>query len=228
MDKKPLIIFGAGKISEAISYYFERDSEYRIEAYVVDDDYVTQAKFLNKPLVKLSEVAANYPAKVYSVFIATGYQGINQLRKSKYKYFLEEGYSFASYVSPYVKGNFSLGQNSIVMDNAVIQPCVSLGDNVFVWGGAMIGHHAHIQNHCWLTGGCQIGGIVDLGEGTFVGLGAVVGNEVKIGQGCMIGASTLTTKNLDKKTVIMVGPTEVHRLNADQFTRMSTCFRNNY
>jgi sugar O-acyltransferase (sialic acid O-acetyltransferase NeuD family) len=223
--KKSLIIFGAGKIAEAVSYYFERDSEYKIEVYVVDDEFVAADTFLNKPLVKLSEVSEKYPSKDFTVFIATGYQGINQLRTSKYEYFKQLGYSFASYVSPYVKGDFTIGENTIVMDNAVIQPCVKFGNNVFVWGGAMVGHHATIRNHCWLTGGCQIGGIVDLGESTFVGLGAVIGNEVKIGKKCMIGASTLTTKSLPDKTVLLVGPTEPHRLNSDQFTRMSSCFR---
>lgn len=223
--KKSLIIFGAGKIAEAVSYYFKRDSEYNIVAYTVDDVYVTKGSFLKKPVVKLSDLNNKYPAKNHHIFIATGYQGINQLRTLKYDYFKNLGYSFASYISPYVKGDFTIGENSIIMDNAVVQPCVSFGNNVFVWGGAMIGHHAVINDHCWLTGGCQIGGVVNLGDGTFIGLGAVIGNEVKVGKKCMLGASTLTTKNIEDKTVVMVGPTEKHRLNSDQFTRMSSCFR---
>ena len=223
--KKNLIIFGAGKIAEAVSYYFNRDSDYKIVAYTVDDTYATKETFLNKPLIKLSQLNTKYSPGNHYVFVATGYQGINQLRTSKYEYFKTSGYSFASYISPYVKGDFIIGENTIVMDNAVIQPCVEFGKNVFVWGGAMVGHHTVIEDNCWLTGGCQIGGIVKLGEGTFVGLGAVIGNEVNIGKKCMIGASTLTTKNIEEKTVLMAPPTEIHRLNSDQFTRMSSCFR---
>lgn len=223
--KKPLIIFGAGKIAEAISYYFNRDSEYSIEAYIVDEAYVTAKTFLSKPLVKLSEVENKYSPREYSAFVATGYQGINKLRTSKYQHLKKLGYTFANYISPYVKGDFSYGENTIVMDNAIIQPCVKLGNNVFVWGGAMIGHHATINDNCWLTGGCQIGGIVNLGDSTFVGLGAVVGSEIQIGKSCMLGASTLAIKSLKEKTVLMIAPTEPHRLNSEQFTRMSACFR---
>ena len=223
--KKDLIIFGAGKIAESVSYYFNRDSDYKIVAYVVDDNYATKQTFLDKPLIKLSELNVRYSSKDYFVFVATGYQGINQLRTSKYEYFKNLGYSFASYISPYVKSDFTIGENTIVMDSTIIQPCVKFGKNIFVWGGAMVGHHAVIEDNCWLTGGCQIGGIVNLGEGTFVGLGAVIGNEVKIGKKCMIGASTFTTKNLEDKTVLMTPPTEIHRLNSEQFTRMSSCFR---
>ena len=112
----------------------------------------------------MSEVQEKYPPNKYTVFIATGYQGINKLRTTKYEYFKQLGYSFASYVSPYVKGNFTIGENTIIMDNAIVQPCVKFGDNVFVWGGAMVGHHVIIENNCWLTGGCLIGGISKLSK----------------------------------------------------------------
>jgi sugar O-acyltransferase (sialic acid O-acetyltransferase NeuD family) len=223
--KTKLIIFGAGKISESISYYFNRDSEYQIEAYVVDDIFASKTSFLEKPLVKLSEVEQKYPASEYKVFVATGYQGINKLRSSKFDFFKSKGYSFASYISPHVPGDFIIGENSIIMDNTTIQPCVKIGNNVLVWGGALIGHHADIKDHCWLTGGCLVGGIVTLGERTFVGLGAVLGNEIVVGPDCMIGASTLSTTNIEEGTVLLVGSTEAHRLNSAQFSRMSACFK---
>ena len=223
--KKQLIIFGAGKIAEAVSYYFNRDSDYKIKAYVVDDLFATTDSFLEKPLIKLSEVQKKYPPNEYLVFVATGYQGMNKLRTLKYEHFKNIGYEFVSYISPYVKSNFTMGENSIIMDNAIVQPCVKFGNNVFVWGGAMVGHHAIIEDNCWLTGGCLIGGITKLGKSSFVGLGATIGNEVQIGQDCMIGANTLTTKSLKEKTVLLIEPTEAHRLNSSQFTRMSSCFR---
>ena len=94
--KNKLIIFGAGKIAEAVSYYFERDSDYVIEAYVVDPEFATNDSFLSKPLVGLDSVIQEYPAADYTVFVATGYQGINQLRTDKYNYFKENVYSFTS------------------------------------------------------------------------------------------------------------------------------------
>ncbi|WP_347175253.1 acetyltransferase [Polaribacter uvawellassae] len=223
--KKQLIIFGAGKIAEAVSYYFNRDSEYNIVAYVVDDVFITTENFLEKPLVKLSEIDKKYPATEFYAFVATGYQGINELRTTKYEFLKKLKYTFASYVSPYVKGDFKFGENTIIMDNAVIQPFANFGNNVFVWGGAMIGHHATIEDNCWLTGGCLIGGITKIGNSTFVGLGASIGNEINIGAECMIGAGTLTTKSLKDKSVLIKEPTAIHRLNATQFKRMSSCFR---
>ncbi len=223
--KKPLIIFGAGKIAEAVTYFFERDSEYEISAYIEDDVYVSKEQYMNKPLLKLSEVETKFPKTEYAVFVAVGYQGINSFRTQKYLYFKQLGYSFANYISPFVKGNFTIGENSIIMDYAMIQPCVSIANNCFVWGGAMIGHHAKIEDNVWLTGGCMVGGVTQIGQSSFIGLGAVVGHEVAIGEQCMIGASALIIKNLENKAVVIASPTEKHRLNSQQFTRMSSCFR---
>ena len=223
--KRKLIIFGTGKIAEACAYFFERDSNYSINAFVIDDLYYKDASFLGKPVVKLSDVAKEYPAKDFYAFIAVGYQGINSLRTEKYEFFKSQNYNLANYVSPLVKGNFSAGENTIVMDNAMIQPNVTFGNNVFVWGGAMIGHHSIINDNCWLTGGCLIGGSVNMGQSSFIGMGAVLGQEIKTGEKCMIGAGTLTIKSIGDKSVIIAQPTELHRLNADQFTRMSSCFR---
>lgn len=223
--QKDLIIFGTGKIAEACVYFFERDTDYNIVAYVIDDLYYKDTIFLGKPVVKLTEAIDKYPASDYVAFVAVGYQGINSLRTEKYTYFKSHGYKLASYISPLVKGNFTIGENTIVMDNAMIQPNVKFGNNVFVWGGCMVGHHATIKDNCWLTGGCLIGGSVELGQSTFIGMGAVLGQEVKVGEKCMIGAGTLTIKDIGNKSVIIAQPTELHRLNSDQFTRMSSCFR---
>jgi sugar O-acyltransferase (sialic acid O-acetyltransferase NeuD family) len=223
--KKPLLIFGTGKIAEAISYYFNRDSNYEISAYVIDDVFFNQDEFLSKPVVKISEASSNFDPSDFEVFVAVGYQGMNKLRSEKYTYFKNAGYKFASYRSPHVQGDFEIGENTIVMDGAVIQPLARFGNNVFVWGGAMVGHHAVINDNCWLTGGCLLGGSVNIGEASFIGMGAIVGQEVKTGIECMLGAGTLTIRSIGDKAVVVEQQTEIHRLNSAQFTRMSSCFR---
>lgn len=223
--KKDLLIFGDGKIAEAISYYFNRDSDYTIVAYIIDDDFKTSDTFLGKPVVTLSTVLENHPPQKFEVFIAVGYQDINTLRKSKYVYFKEKGYKFASYSSPFVKGDFSLGENSIIMDNVAVQPKVTIGNNCFVWGGTMLGHHSIINDHCWITGGCLIGGSVSIGEKSFVGIGTIIAQEINIGSSCVLGAATFITKDQEDETVIISQATEKFRLNSKQFVRMSTLFK---
>ncbi len=223
--KKKLIIFGAGKIADAVSYYFNRDSNYSIEAYIIDDDFKTSNTFLEKPLIVLSEVLKKYPPQNYEVFVAVGYQGLNTFRESKYLYFKEKGYKIARYISPNVNGDFVIGENSIIMDGVTIQPKVTIGDNSFLWGGAMLGHHATIKNHCWITGGCLIGGSVTIGEKSFLGIGTIITQEIAIGSSCVLGAATYITSNMEDETVLISNPTDKFRLNSKQFVKMSSFFK---
>jgi len=224
LKNKNLVIFGTGKIAEAITYFFERDSEYNILSYVVDDEFVINESFLGKPVIKKSLFLNTYFKENIYLFVALGYQGINKLRKERYLDFKNLGFKFASYVSPSVTRKFEIGENSIVMDGSVLQPIITIGNNVFIWGGAMIGHHTIIQDNVWLTGGGLIGGGVTIGESTFIGMGAIVGQEVKLGKQCMIGAGALIVRNIDDKSVVLTQQSEIHRLNSDQFSRMSSCF----
>jgi sugar O-acyltransferase (sialic acid O-acetyltransferase NeuD family) len=223
--KKKLLIFGAGKIAEVITYFYNRDSEYNIVGYVCDDAYKKSDSFNGKPLIEISKVASRYSAQNHYIFVAVGYQEMNNFRTSKFEFFKSLGYSFANYSSPFVRGNFTIGENSIVMDLAIIQPNVIIRNNVFVWSGAMIGHHAIIDDNCWLTGGCLVGGASTIGKGSFLGLGAMVGHEIQIGEKCMLGAGSLTTKSIGNGVVLITPATEPHRLNSEQFTKMSTCFK---
>lgn len=225
MSRLPLILFGAGKIAEAVTYFFERDSDYEVVAYCCDAAYVNRSRDLGRPVLSKEAALSAYPPSDCHLFVALGYQEINRLRAERVAWARAQGYRLASYRSPLVPGDYRLGDNSIVMDGAVIQPGVTLGDNVFVWGGAMIGHHAVIQDHCWLTGGCAVGGITTLGAGSFVGLNATLGHEIVIGERCMIGANALAGHSLPDGSVLIVGDTPIHRLNADQFARLSQCFR---
>ena len=220
-----IIVFGTGKISDCASYYFEREGNYRIVAYCCDREYLEEKSFKGRPVVAFEEIVKLYPPERHALFIALGYHDVNALRTRKYYEGLAKGYKFVSYISPYVHGEFTIGANSLLLDNAVVQPRAKIGNNAFVWGGAMIGHHAVIQDHCWVTGSANVGGLSMIGEGCFLGLNATIGHGVEVGSRSIIGANTLITKPVASESVIVSRDTEIHRLNVDQFLRLTSCFR---
>lgn len=222
---KELVIFGTGKISDCVSYYFEREGDYRIAAYCCDRSFLEEETFNGRPVVAFENIEENYPPERFSLFIALGYHGLNGLRKMKCSEGGAKGYTLASYVSPYVYGDFTIGANSLLLDGAVVQPKAKIGNNVFVWGGAMIGHHAAIQDHCWVTGSANVGGLSTIGEECFLGLNATIGHGVEVGVRCLIGANTLITKPVASESVIVTSDTVTHRLKVDQFLRLTSCFR---
>ena len=54
-----LIIFGTGQLAEIAFYYFTKDSPYKIEAFVVDDNFVKENLFQNKPVIAFSDLNTN-------------------------------------------------------------------------------------------------------------------------------------------------------------------------
>ena len=81
--RKPIIIFGTGKIAEVISYFFSNFSDETIAAFAVDKQFVTSSHFQGLPLVDFSDIECRYPPSQYNMFIAIGYQNINILREEK-------------------------------------------------------------------------------------------------------------------------------------------------
>lgn len=221
---KKIVIFGAGKIGQAVTSYIERWNLFEIAGFATDRAYIQADEFEGRPWIASEEMADRFPPAEYAAFVAVGYQDLNRLRADKVAEVTAMGYELVSIVSPDVPADFKCGRNCMVAEGGQIQPHVTAADNVFIWSGAMVGHHTVIESDCWITGGAQIGGVTTLGQGTFAAVGAVVGNEVVIGSRCMLGAGTLVTKDLPDGTVLATADTEPHRLNSDQFIRFSSCF----
>lgn len=221
--KKQIIIFGLGKIAEVVYYYMKNETGFEVIAFTVDKKYVPGKEFLNLPVIPFEDIQDNYSPKIYSMFVALGYQNLNSLRTTKLQEAKAKGYEIISYVNKNsgVLKDTLYGENCFIMHNVSIHPRVKIGNNVFVWSGAVICHHSVIEDNCWITAGANIMGGVQLGENTFVAGNAMISHSVSVGKRCFIGANTLVTKNLKDEQVVISNPTPVFRLNTDQFLEIS-------
>lgn len=220
---KPIILFGTGKIAEIMLYFLRNESDRTVAACTVDRAYMPGAEWQGLPVVPFEELAATYPPDQYEVFVALGYQDMNELRAGKCAAARALGYTLASYVHPHsgVPKDLVHGDNCFVMNQVMIHPCVKLGSNVFVWSGAMIGHHSTIGDNVWLTSSANVSGVVTVGAGTFLAVNSTIGHGVKIGQRCFIGANALVTQCTEDDQVFVSASTKPFRLSSQQFMRMS-------
>ena len=218
-----LIIFGIGKISDVISYFFERNTDYDIVAYTVDDKYFKTDNFRGKTVIPFSKLENILPPSENKAFVALGYQELNKLRESKFHQIKNKGYDLISYVgkSKGISNDLVSQENCFVMDGALIHPNVNIGHNVFIWSGAMIGHHSNIGNNCWVTSGSNISGGVDIGNNSFFAVNSTVANSLVIGKNCFFGANTLITKCVPDSSVFIEQGTSKFRLNSSQFLKIS-------
>ena len=223
MSIKPTIIYGGGKIAEVIAYCMSQDPAREIAAFTVDEAFIDTAHAQGDlPIVAFENVEEHYPPSEFDMFIALGYQDLNNLRAERFKQAKAKGYDLPSCLPSGGRDlGFSCGENCFVMDGALIHPCASIGDNVFVWSGALVGHHSKIGDNCWVTSCANIAGVVTAGRNCFFAVNATVAHGVKLGDECFVGANTLVSKCCEDGAAFITQSTEQIRLNSRQFLRMS-------
>ena len=190
---KDVVIFGAGQIAEVVHFYLTHDSEFRVSAFTVDAAYLKDTTFLGLPVVPFEEIQARYPPSRYGLFVAVSYKYANRFRAEKVASAEAKGYALISYVSSKatVWPGLSIGTNTFIMENNVIQPAVRIGKNVIMWSGNHVGHHTTICDHCFIASHAVISGSVTVGEYSFIGVNATIRDNITIGKSCVIGAGTL-------------------------------------
>ena len=199
---KSLVIFGAGDIAELAHFYFEKDTDHSVAAFVVDDDYAKESQFCGKPLLPRSEMIEKYPASDYGAFVALSYNRMNHLRAERYSELKEQGYYIATYVGSKVTNYASsVGGNCFILEDNTLQPFTKIGNNVTLWSGNHIGHHSTIEDHCFLTSHVVVSGGVHIGAYSFIGVNSTLRDHVKIGKEALIGAGSLIVKDTEPASV---------------------------
>ena len=218
-----VIIFGQGKIADEAYFYLTNDSEHDIVAFTVDAKYQTKNELYGLPIIPFEQIETEFPPMAYKMFVAVGYQGLNQLRAEKYRQAKDKGYQLISYISSRAAnmGQVEIGDNCFILENNSIQPCSKIGNNVTIWSNNIIGHHSEIKNHCYIAGHVSVAGHSVVGAYCFVGVNAFVGHEVEIGERCLIGAGSRVTKDAAAGSVFIMPDTEKIRLDSTAFSKMT-------
>jgi sugar O-acyltransferase (sialic acid O-acetyltransferase NeuD family) len=219
-----LVIFGTGKVADAVYRYIAHDRAYEVVGFTCDATHLPEdGRFQGLPAVPFEAVERRFPPERCAMLIAVGYHRLNGLRAAKFAAAKAKGYRLASYVSSraFAGDWLEMGENCIVLDNVSIEPGARLGDNVALWSNVTIGHHARVEDHCWLAAHAVVGGSAAIGARSFVGLGATVGHEVSIGAESFVGAGVVVTKCAAANSVFVGRDTELFRLDSKRFLEIS-------
>jgi sugar O-acyltransferase (sialic acid O-acetyltransferase NeuD family) len=190
---RDLVIFGTGEYAQQMHHYFSADPGHRVVAFSVDAAFVTQPSFCGLPVIPFEAIVASADPRHCDMYIAVGYQRLNETRRSKCLAARALGYSLASYVHPtaVVARGVTVQDNSFVGEMALVRPFASLGWDVQIGPQASIGHHAVVQDHCYIAARAMLCGAVNVGECCFIGANATVRDHVAVGDRCVIGAGAV-------------------------------------
>ena len=74
----------------------------------------------------------------------------------------------------------SIGEGTVIMAHAVVQPNVKIGRHVIINTGATVDHDCIIEDYAHIAPGAHLCGGVHVGEGALVGVGVGIEPGVKI------------------------------------------------
>ncbi len=213
-----IIIFGTGDIAQIAKYYFDTDSNYKVIAFTVDGQYITDKEFEGKPVVDFEGIETHYPPSKYKMFVALSYAQMNKVREAKYHEAKSKGYQLVSYVSSKCSymSQFPHGDNCFIFEDNTIQPFVKIGNNVTLWSGNHIGHHSEIQDHNFVSSHVVISGHCTIESNCFLGVNATLAHKITIAKETLLGAGAIISKNTQEKGIYVPPRTVKLEKNSDQ------------
>ena len=207
---RKLIVFGAAEQAEVCHYYFQNDSSYIVEGFIVDNEYFETSNFKGLPVIPWSLALQTFPPEEYDCFVALGYSKANLARKAVYEKVKQAGYSCPSYISSKAVTftDLVLGGNCLILEHNTVQPFVEIGSNTTIWSGNHIGHHSKIGNHVFIASHVVVSGGVSIEDQCFIGVNATIRDHISIGVGTIIGAGALVMKNTNPFSIYAPEPTQ--------------------
>ncbi len=105
--------------------------------------------------------------------------------------------------------NVSLGEGTVVMAKAVINPSATVGKHCIINTAAVIEHDNELSDFVHVSPKAALGGTVKVGECTHIGIGATVKNNIKICESTVIGAAAAVVKNIENAGTYVGVPAHV-------------------
>lgn len=213
-----VIVFGNSFFAENIYFLLTHDSPYEVVAFTADRKYIKEATLFGLPVVPFETIESLFPPSEHKMTLAISFQKINRLREEKYLQAKAKGYQLINYLSSKATlfPDLAVGDNCIILENAIIGPFVEIGNDVVVASGSIIGHHAVLKDHCFISPGAIILGGVTVEEYCLIGANATIKEEVNVARESLIGSGVSITRNTVEKGVYINPPAELCPKRSDQ------------
>ena len=187
--KKIIIIIGAsghGKVVADIA----RKIGY--EEILFLDDNKQLSRCGNYPILGSVSQYKKYDC---DMIVAIGNAIVRQRLQNEIK---SKGKKVATLIHPsaIIGENVLIGEGTVVMAGAVINPCSIIGEGCIVNTCASVDHDCIVEDYVHISVGAHLAGTVSVGKATWIGIGAIVKNNIKIAANCIIGAGAVVVKDI--------------------------------
>jgi len=197
-NKKPIVVYGAGKGGETVYETIKLGGEFEVVAFF--DDNIS-GSFLGSPVYCVDEQNILLKENINRLIIAVAngkkrcFLG-NDLEKSGFE--LINAIHPNSYVSPTAR----LGKGNHIKAGSIIDTNTVIGNNNIIDNGVMIAHDNIIGDGCHLAPGCVLGSSIIIRDYSILGMGSSISTKVKIGKGCIVSLNTSVINDVSDNLLV--------------------------
>lgn len=196
---KPLIIIGASGHGKVIADIALKNN-ITVKGFL-DDDETKGNTFIGFPLLGKIENYTKYPDCDF--VIAIGNQKIRKEISEK----LDAAWATLIHPNAAVSEiETEIGEGTVVMANAVINPSAKVGKHCIINTGAVVEHDNVIEDFVHISPNATLAGTVKIGESTHIGAGAAVINGVAVAKDCIVGAGAAVINDITESGVFVGVP----------------------
>lgn len=216
------ILLAGNAITADILYsYLRSDTRYSIAGCVVDDAFVAENGISGCPTVGISEAISAFPPATCSVIMAMGYNDLNRSREAMFARLKSMGFCMETYIHPEARiyTNKPVGEGSVVLPGAIVEPQSSVGTNSMIWSNVTIAHHSSVGDHCWVAAGSVVSGQARIQHNTFLGVNSTVVNDVTVGEYNIVGAGAMISRDTKPSSVHLARSAEPFRYSSEEYIK---------
>lgn len=116
--------------------------------------------------------------------------------------------SWTTLVHPcaYVVGHTRIGDGTVLVAGAILQPASTLGDHVILNTHASVDHDSVTGDYAHIAPGAHLAGDVRLGSGAFIGLEAGVIPGLEVGEWTTVGAGSMVIRDVAPHATVVGVP----------------------
>lgn len=195
-----IIIIGKGGHASSLADILEREKEYEIAGYIVNE---TQGNADGKyPVIgNDNDLERIFQSGIRYAALGIGYLGEPNkaaIREKLWTDLKQIGFSFPVICdsSAIVSHDANIGEGTFIGKGAVVNTKACVGRMCIINTGAIIEHGCQVGDFSHVSVGSVLCGDVCVGRSSFIGANATVIQGKTIGDDCVVGAGTVIRKNI--------------------------------
>ncbi len=200
---KRCIIIGASGHAKVVTDIFEKQGLYQIVGFI-DAKKMSGDSFMGYPILGTEELLPELISKETDcfLFIAIGDNFVrSQVRNRISEKNPDVKFATAIHPSAQIGKDVSIGEGTVIMAGAIINPCTKIGNFVILNTRSSVDHDNQIEDYSSLAPNATTGGNVTIGSFSALSISATVKHGVKVGMHTIIGGSAFVNKHLPDQCI---------------------------